>query len=131
MATSLQLDIVTPERNVFSGTVSQVVIPAWNGQMGVLPEHDALLALLRGGIAIAHTPSGEVRYVVGRGFAEIGPTQVTLLTDSCERADEIDKAAAARELQAAEKELDESSAYGERAAALEVRLELARARVEV
>lgn len=130
MATSLQLDIVTPERNVYSGPVAGVTLPAWNGQLGVLPDHDTLLALLRGGVATVAAPEGELRFVVGRGFAEIGPTQVTLLTDSCEPAASVDKQQAQADLAAAERELDEANGWSEQARTIEARLEVVRARLE-
>lgn len=131
MASTLQLEIVTPEKAAFSGTASQVILPAWRGQLGVLPEHDHLLALLRGGIAIVQTPAGDTRFVLGRGFAEIGPDRVTVLTDSCEAADTIDKAQATAELTELQREFDDANLYAEGADRLELRLELARARVEV
>lgn len=131
MASTLQLDIVTPEKNAFSGPATQVTLPAWQGQLGVLPEHDHLLALLRGGVAIVQTDAGETRWVMGRGFAEIGPDRVTVLTDSCERADTIDKATAAAQLDALQRELDNANLHEEQARNLEARLEVARARVDV
>lgn len=131
MASTLQLEIVTPEKAAFSGEASQVVLPAWKGQLGVLPEHDHLLALLRGGIAIVQTAAGDTRFVLGRGFAEIGPDRVTVLTDSCEAADSIDKAQAQAELSELQAEFDQANLHTEEAVRLESRLEIARARVEV
>ena len=105
----LQLDIVTPSKAVYSGPASEVILPAWEGQMGVYPQHDALLALLRAGVCTVATPEGTTRYVVGRGFADIGPTTVTLLTDSCQVADGVDKAQAQADLAAAQAQRDSSN----------------------
>ena len=83
MADSLQLDIVTPQASVYSGPASEVVLPAWEGQLGVYPHHDALLALLRAGRCAVTTAAGVQTYVIGRGFAGIGPdrTEITLVAD--------------------------------------------------
>lgn len=83
MATTLTLDIVTPERAVFTGEVTEVVLPAWEGELGVLPGHDRLLALIKPGKAKLVTADGVSMFDFDRGFAEIGPDQVTVFTDSC------------------------------------------------
>ena len=104
----LTVHIVTPERAVYSGFASDVRLPGWNGEMQVLPEHEVLLSLLRGGIVQITTPAGPLRYVVGRGFAEVTGGQVTLLADHCESADEgIDKGAAQATMQECERRLGE------------------------
>ena len=53
MADSLQLDIVTPEKAVYSGVVSEVGLPGTLGEIGVLPGHRPLLTLLAGGTTVA------------------------------------------------------------------------------
>ena len=83
MATTLTLDIVTPERAVFTGEVTEVVLPAWEGELGVLPGHDRLLALIKPGKAKLVTADGVSMFDFDRGFAEIGPDQVTVFSDSC------------------------------------------------
>ena len=99
----LHVDIVTPERLVLSGAALEVRVPGWEGQFGVLPGHDMFLALLRAGVCtVIDTDNRETRYVVGRGFAEAGPDKVTVLTDSCELAAEVDKAQARADLSDAE-----------------------------
>lgn len=106
MASSLQLDIVTPSASIYSGPAAEVIIPAWEGQMGIYPQHDTLLALLRAGVCTVATPEGTQRYVVGRGFADMGPDSVTLLTDSCELASEVDKGKAQADLAEAQAKRD-------------------------
>ena len=128
---SIQLDIVTPQRLVFSGEVSEVRVPGWEGEFGVLPEHELFLSLVRGGVVRLVTPQGEQRFVVGRGFAEAGPERVTVLTDSCLEADQVDKAAAQQDLAAAEKALTELSAEDPEWDAAEEKLELARGKLAI
>ena len=108
MAEELQVDIVTPEQNAFSGKASDVLLPAWNGEMGIYPEHDALLALIRAGRCSVTTSEGVKTWIVGRGFAEIDGEHVTILTDSCEPEGDVDTDQAKRDLEAAEKTLEEA-----------------------
>jgi F-type H+-transporting ATPase subunit epsilon len=130
MASMLEVSIVTPERSVFRGPAGQVILPAWEGEMGVLPDHDALLALLRAGACTVHGATETLRYVIGRGFAEIGPGRVTILTDACELAGTVDKAKATAELQAAEAEMAQHDAWSERHRQARIAQERARARLE-
>lgn len=99
---TLQVEIVTPERSAFSGPATEVLIPAWEGQMGIYPQHDAILALLRAGRCSITSSTGVHEFVVGRGFAEVGPTQITILTEACESKAEVDEDAAKAALEAAE-----------------------------
>ena len=105
----LTVAIVTPEREVYSGPASDVRAPGWDGEFDVLPSHDMFLALLRGGIVSLVTPQGPKRWVVGRGFAEVGNDRVVILTDRCEPVEQIDKTTIQSELETAEKALTETS----------------------
>ena len=87
----LQIDIVTPERQIYSGEAEAITAPGWEGEFEVLPGHDLFLSLLRGGILSFTDEQGLQRYIVGRGFAEASASQVTILTDSCETTEGIDK----------------------------------------
>lgn len=129
MATSLQVDLVTPESRVFSGPASEVVIPAWEGEMGILPDHDTLLALLRAGTCTVVSKDGVLKVVIGRGFAEIGSDRVTLLTDACEPVAGIDTEKATRDLAAAEAESAVADPSSERYRQARIAAEHARARL--
>lgn len=102
----LQVDIVTPQRLVYSGPASQVTAPGAEGQFGVLPGHTIFLSVLRAGMVVVDTPEGSKQFLVGRGFAEAGPEGVVLLTDSCEDPADVDKAAAQKALGEAEAVLE-------------------------
>jgi len=129
MATELQLNIVTPEREVFSGKILSITLAAWEGQEGVYPDHDSKLALLRAGITSVITSEGERHWVTGRGFAEIGGDHVTLLTDSCEDVSTVDKTAAEEDRKEAEAALAKVDWVSEGAETLRVRQEIALARL--
>jgi F-type H+-transporting ATPase subunit epsilon len=128
----LQVDIVTPERLVYSGTATDLVAPSWEGEVDILPGHTLYLALLHGGILRFDSDDGPRRFVVGRGFVEAGPDRVTILTDRCMSPEQVDKAEAEARLQEAEEALLDSNAYDE--AAMErvlEKLEVARAMVDI
>jgi len=81
MAT-FQLELVSPEKLLLSRAVEMAVLPAAEGEMGVLPGHAPMIVALRGGI-ISVTEGGQVtdRLFVGGGFAEVTPDRCTVLAD--------------------------------------------------
>ena len=100
---ALQIEIVTPSKVAWKGTVAELQAPGIAGEFGVLPDHTPMLAVTRAGVVTLHGASeGDSRMVVGPGFAEVGPGQVTLLVDLCEPASQVDKAAAQSALADAE-----------------------------
>ena len=128
----LQVDIVTPERLVYSGRASDVRAPGWEGEFEVLPGHTLFLALLHGGVLRLSTPEGEKRFVVGRGFAEAGPERVTILTDRCVAPEDVDKAEAQKQLNELDAKLATANAFDEAATArIEEKVEVARAMLEI
>lgn len=111
MSTSLSVQIVTPNAVAWSGIASDVQAPGVLGEFGVFPRHIPYLTVLVPGIATVRTAEGVKRFVVGEGFAEAGPDRVVLLADTCEDLATVDKAAAQKDLAAAEAEIAQS-AYG-------------------
>jgi F-type H+-transporting ATPase subunit epsilon len=100
----LDLEIVSPERLLLSRPVEMVVIPAAEGEMGVLAQHSPMIVLLRGG-TIRIYEGNQVReqlYVAG-GFAEITPERCTVLANEAVPVAEVSRAEADRRLAAAEK----------------------------
>ncbi len=98
----LRVEIVTRSSVAWEGRADEVQAPGFFGEFGALPEHARLLSATVPGIVTVHVGGEARRFVVGPGFAEVGPDRVTLLVDSCEDAAEVDKAAAAAELERAE-----------------------------
>jgi F-type H+-transporting ATPase subunit epsilon len=91
MAT-FHFDLVSPEKLLFSGEVSQVDVPGSEGEFGVLAGHAPLVATLRPGILVIYGEGGELRVVVNGGFAEVGPAGLTVLADLAVPVDEFDRA---------------------------------------
>jgi F-type H+-transporting ATPase subunit epsilon len=128
---TLDVAIVTPRKAVWTGKASSVSLPAWEGEMGVLPGHDQRLVLLRGGVCRIDAEGGVQRFALGRGFAEIGATGVTLLAEVAETAEQVDKAGAAKDLADAEKALVDTDPDSPSRMAAEEKAEMSRARLAI
>ena len=105
MSGTMHLQIVTPERAVFSASVSEVTLPGESGEFGVLSGHRPLLTLLRPGTLVAHTDLGPRPFAVGSGFAEVSGSTINVVVGACEGADTIDVSAARATLAASEKRI--------------------------
>ena len=106
MAT-IRLEVVTPERSVFSDDVDIVVAPGIEGELGILPKHTPLMTELKTGELRARKGSEEFSLCVAGGFLEVRPDRVIVLADTCERADEIDLARAEEARRLAETRLEQ------------------------
>ena len=90
LPTQLELQIVTPDRNLVHEQVDEVQIPGAAGYFGVLPGHAPLLAALAAG-ELWYRKGQEKTYLsIAFGFAEVLPERVTILARLAERAEEID-----------------------------------------
>ena len=83
-------EVVSQDRIVFQGDVDLVNLPGVEGDMGILPNHSPVLALLRFGVITVKTKTDEQFFTVAGGVAEVQPDQVTILADAAENVDEID-----------------------------------------
>ena len=107
----MQCDIVSAEREIFSGTVSMVSATGTVGELGILPGHAPLLTGVRPGPVRLRLENGseEVFFASG-GFLEVQPGVVTILADTALRADDLDEAAALQAKEQAERTLSERGA---------------------
>ena len=95
-AKTFRLEIVSAERNLFSGEASFVVVPGVDGELGIFPNHTPLLTKIKPGTLKFHAKdeSEETLFFVAGGFLEVQPTVVTVLADTVVRGEEIDQARA-------------------------------------
>lgn len=106
MAT-IQVDIVSAEGEIYSGTASMVYAPARMGEVGIAPRHAPLLTALKPGeVRVEDTDGKEHFFYVTGGMLEIQPHLVTVLADTAMRGDQLDEAAALAAKQDAEKALE-------------------------
>lgn len=101
----LHLEIVTPEKKVFSDSVENVYLPGEDGEMGILPMHTGLVTALRPGELRYLHQNQLVTLAVGSGFAEITQDKVVVLTDMALGEDEIDISKAEQAIRRAEEKL--------------------------
>ena len=101
------LEIVTPEGKAFSDDVSGVVLPGALGEMGILPNHAALVSTLTAGELRYTKDSKTHELAIGAGFAEITGDRVNVLTEMAVRDTEIDEAAVQTALDRAQARLKE------------------------
>ena len=103
----VDLEIVSPERLLLSRPVDMVVIPAAEGEMGILPRHAPMIVALRGGTVRLYQ-GGNVtdRLFISGGFAEVTPDRVTVLADEATPVAELSRAEGERRLAAAQADYD-------------------------
>ncbi|HWR44364.1 F0F1 ATP synthase subunit epsilon [Sporomusa sp.] len=99
MANKIRLDIVTPDRMVYSEDVNMVIARATDGDLGILPGHAPLIAGLEIWPLRIMNDEGEQQLSLCGGFIEVRPQKITVLASCAELPEEIDvkRAEAARE----------------------------------
>jgi len=105
MAMTLHVDIVSAEKEIYSGRAEMVFAPLTTGEVGVLPRHAPLLARMKPGEVRVRTESEELSFYVSGGMLEVQPHVVTVLADTAERAHDLDEAAAMKAKARAEEAL--------------------------
>lgn len=98
----LHLEIVTPEKKIFSDTVEDVYLPGADGEMGILELHAALVSALQPG-ELRYKKDGKIEELcIGEGFAEVTQEKVKVLTDLAVCDAEINESAVEDALKSAE-----------------------------
>ena len=82
----LEVSLISPEATVFEGRASQVIVPAWDGQLGVMPGHSPLIVLLGGGELRIDAEGGQRRFDVSGGFMQVVDNRVTILSESARQS---------------------------------------------
>lgn len=102
---TLHVDIVSAEKEIYSGTAEMVFAPLETGEVGILPRHAPLLARLKPGEVRVRTGTEELAFYVSGGLLEVQPHVVTVLADTALRARDLDEAAALKAKERAEEAL--------------------------
>ena len=122
----MHVEVVTAERELYSGEADAVNAPGSEGRLGILPRHAPLLAFLKAGELRIELQGAEDALFVSGGFLEVYQNTVTVLADAAEHAEEIDQARAEAARRSAEERLAQAENDQERAelqAALERAIE--------
>ena len=109
LPTSIELQIVTPDRMLVQEQVDEVEIPGVDGYFGVLPGHTPLLAALSVGELWFRKGQEKTYLAIAFGFAEVLPDRVTILAQLAERAEDIDVERAESARARAAQRLDQKS----------------------
>jgi F-type H+-transporting ATPase subunit epsilon len=102
---ALELVIVTPQGEAYSGTVDQAVLPGAEGNFGVLEQHERFLAPLKHGAIEIRTSAGSQWAAVSQGFADVSAEKIVVLADYCALAKDINVARVREERAETEAEL--------------------------
>lgn len=129
MADKLHFSLVSPERELFSGDVDQVVVPGVDGQFGVLPKHAPVMSVIRPGAIRIFDGASERRIYVGGGFADVTPAGLTVLAEDAVDLAGVDRAKLDQDLKDAGEDLRDAKdeAHKARAEAAVARIEAIRA----
>jgi F-type H+-transporting ATPase subunit epsilon len=131
MADELILEIVTPEKMAFSGKIEEVTIPGTEGEFGVLRGHASLLSSIETGELSFIRDGKRTHYAVSTGYAEVTSGRVTVLVETAERSDMIDKERAKRAREIAEAKIDKLSKEDDEREAAKATLAKAKVRLNV
>jgi F-type H+-transporting ATPase subunit epsilon len=108
MAT-FRFDLVSPERLLYSGEVTQVDVPGEEGEFGVLAGHAPFVATLKPGVMTVIAPGETRRIVVRGGFAEVGPEGLTVLAERATPVEDIDATMTEQAIRDAEEDLADAA----------------------
>jgi F-type H+-transporting ATPase subunit epsilon len=110
MSDPFKFELVSPERLLVSGEVEQVLVPGAEGDMTVLAHHAPLLTTLRPGLLDIGYASGEhQRYFIRGGFAEVGPSGLTVLAETAVNLVELDAGRLAEAIKDAEDDVADAA----------------------
>ena len=92
MIEEFKVEIVNPEKSFLSKEdVTEVVVPAFEGEMGILKDHISIISFLKPGIITIHSKSGEEKFYVEDGIVEFKNNNLSILTSSIFNLNEIEK----------------------------------------
>ncbi len=117
MSEEFKLEIVNPEKSFLSKKdVTEILVPAYEGDMGILKDHISIISFLKPGILKVFSKSGEDKYYVEDGIIEFKDNTLSILTSSIFSLDKIDRSYLSQSLSDTEKllskeDLDDQSKF--------------------
>lgn len=119
MAETLNFSLVSPERELFSGEVSQVDAPGVEGEFGVLPKHAPFMTTLRAGVVRIHEAGQVIPVFVRGGFADVTPAGLTILAEEAVRLSDVDASELSAEIEKVRSDANDPGEETRRARAAE------------
>ena len=109
MSEEFKVEIVNPEKSFLSKEdVTEVIVPAFEGEMGILKDHISIISFLKPGIITIHSKSGEEKFYVEDGIVEFKNNNLSILTSSIFNLNEVEKNKLQDLLKLAEEEASKS-----------------------
>ena len=108
MSEKFNIEIITPDRTMLTAEATEVTIPSYEGQMGILKDHIPLITFLRPGFIIIKN-SEEKKFYVEEGTVEFSDNNLLILTSTVKDLKNIDKASVENLLYEAEKKLNDKN----------------------
>ena len=109
MSEEYSLEIVNPEKSfLLKDDVTEVVVPAYEGEIGILKDHISIISFLKPGIIKIYSKSGEDSYYVNDGIIEFKNNSLSILTSLIFNLKDIDKQKISEIMKSAEEELSKS-----------------------
>ena len=105
MADKLNVSLVSPERELYSGQVDQVDLPGTEGNLGILPDHAPLMAAIRTGAITIYDGQDQTQFFVQGGFADVTPAGLTILAERALPLTEVSKDDLATQIEKARADL--------------------------
>ncbi len=115
MAEAIQLELVSPEKELASRLVKQVVVPGTEGEFQVMPDHAPVLTTLKPGVlAITEISGAETRFFVRGGYAEVANNQLIVLAERAIPLEQLSAAEIDQEIRWAQEDLEDARDEEER-----------------
>ncbi len=106
MSELFNLEIINPEKSFFTkDDVKEVVVPAYEGEMGILKDHISIISFLKPGIMKVFTSNGEEKFYIEDGILEFKDNSLSILTSSVTKYDQLDRDYIQKSIQEAEDNL--------------------------
>ena len=107
MSEEFKIEIINPEKSFLSKEdVNEVVVPAFEGEMGILKDHISIISFLKPGILKLFSKSGEEKFYVEDGILEFKDNNLSILTSSISNIKDMDKSNVEQNIKIAENELN-------------------------
>ena len=106
MSEKFIVEIITPDSSILKSDASEVIIPSYEGEMGILKDHISIISFLKPGIIKILSKSEDENYYVEDGIVEFKNNNLSILTSSIFNLTDLDKSKIQDLLQLAEKELN-------------------------
>ena len=91
MSENFVVEIISPDQSILKSEASEVTIPSYEGQMGILKDHIPLITFLRPGLIVIKENSVEKRFFVEDGTVEFSNNNLLILTSTAKNLDNLDK----------------------------------------